>query len=155
MLRQAAEEGATFIGTLVDVLERAETVTIRMATGRAYRGLLRAVGRDFVVIREPATPPALLAIRAVTSVRTVRGGRFDSAGDRKPTLDTTLASVLAGAAADRPAVQVGVPGEPSLLLGELRAAGTDVVTLRLDAATRPTIFVPVSAVDEVVLLDLV
>jgi hypothetical protein len=154
MLRVAAEEGASFTGLLVDFVERAEPLTIRTTTERTHRGVIAAVGRDFAAVREPGSPPVLVALDAIASVRPSRGGRYDTAGDRAGTLDASFASVLAGAAGERATVQLGVIGEDALVLGVLRSVGRDIVTLRLEAASRPTIYVPVGAISEAVLLDL-
>jgi hypothetical protein len=157
MLRQAAEEEATFTGVLVDLAERRDVVTIRTSGGRSLRGIIRAVGRDFVIVRDSELPPAFVAFAAIASIRSpsARGSRPDDvAGSRSAPIDATLAVVLSGLAADRPRVHVAVEGEAASLVGELRAVGRDVVTLRLDADQRPTLLLPISAVREVVLLDL-
>jgi hypothetical protein len=155
MLRQAAEEEATFTGALVDLAEGGIAVIVRTTAGQSLRGIVRAVGRDFAVVREADLPPAFVAFTAIASVRTTGASpQGDVAGSRAAPVEATLAVVLSGLAADRPRVQIAVDGEPAALVGELRAAGRDVVTLRLDADQRPTLLIPVGSIREVVLLDL-
>lgn len=154
MLRSAAEESATFGGVLLDLAERLEPLTVRTAGGRTHRGVVVAVGRDFLVVRDDRQPPVFVAAGAVSWVRVTRAGRADAAGDRPPPHEASFASVIAGLAAERPRVQVGVDGEATLLTGELRAAGQDVVTVRIDGSPAATLHVPVGAIHEMVLLDL-
>src|SRR4051812_21674722 len=54
VLRQVAEEEATFVGVCVDLAERGVGVVIRTASGRSHRGVVVAVGRDFLVVRDAA-----------------------------------------------------------------------------------------------------
>lgn len=153
MLRTAAEESATFGGVLVDLAERAEPLTVRTTSGRLHRGTIVAVGRDFLVVRSDANPPVFVAAWAVASVRVTRGMRSDTAGDRPPPYDASFAAVVGGLAADRPRIQLGITGESTLLVGDLRAAGQDLLTLRLDGTPQGTLYVPVDSVEDLVLLD--
>ena len=151
LLRQAAAEEATFAGVLVDLAERGERVAVRTAGGRVHRGVVRAVGLDFVVVQPEAGdgdgPPVFVRLAAVTSVRT-EDTPADVTGNRRPPLAASLAAVLGGLAPDRPHVQVGIAGEGAYISGELVSAGFDVLVLR-----QPTTVVPIEAIIEVVVLD--
>jgi hypothetical protein len=157
VLRQAAAEEATFTGVLVDLAERGDAVALRTVGGRTHRGVVRTVGRDFVVVQEgDGRPPVFVALAAVGSLRVDRELAKAVAGNRPPTVDASFAAVLAGLAADRPRVQVGVAGDGALLVAELATGGRDVLTLRPvsdGGAARSAVLVPVSAVHEVVLLE--
>ena len=154
LLRQAAEEGATLAGVLVDLVERSEPVSVRTVGGRTHRGRLQAVGRDFLVIRDNPNPPAFVRISAVATIRSPRDTRHDTASDRRPPVDASFAAVVAGLAAERPRVQVSTGGDDTALTGLLRAAGHDVLTLRLESGDRATVYVPIASVRDLVLLDL-
>jgi hypothetical protein len=160
LLRQAAEEEATFVGVAVDLAERAARVVVRTSSGRSHRGVLLAVGRDFVVVREPGGDgaPAFVSLAAVTTIRPQPSGGgsalLDASGSRAAPRDASLAAVLATLAVERPRVQVGLAGggeEP--LAGELRSVGLDVLTLRLDGDAGRSAHVRLGAVAEVLLLD--
>ena len=157
VLRDVAEQEATFLGALLDLAERGDLVMVRTTGERSHRGVVRAVGRDFIVLQEAGGPPAFVAVSAIASVRSLVASRRrgeDVAGSRPPPVEASLASVLAGLAAARPQVHIGVSGETAALLGELRAVGRDVVTLRLESGERPAVLLPVPSIRDVVLLDL-
>jgi len=155
-LRTVAEAEATFLGVAVDLAEAGVPVVVRTVGGRSHRGRVLAVGRDFLVLRDEARPPVLLAVASVTSMRPDPAGPVagrDAAGGRPAPLDVSLAALLSRLGAERPRVQV-VAGGDDPLTGELRSTGTDVVTLRLDGDRRPVVHVRLGAVHEVGLLDL-
>ena len=159
LLRQVAEEEATFVGVAVDLAERGTGVVVRTSSGRAHRGVLLAVGRDFVVVRDPSGhgAPAFVALAAVTTLRPqpgTGGGGLDTAGARSAPRDVSLAAVLTALAAERPRLQVGlVSGSDEPVAGELRSAGVDVLTVRLDGDAGLRVHVALAAVAEVLLLD--
>ena len=154
VLRQVAEEEATFLGVALDLAERQVVVVARTSSGRAHRGRVLAVGRDFVVVRDGSGPPVLLALAGLTSLRPEpTGARPDVSGARAAPLEVGLAAVLVGLAGQRPRVQVSAPGEEPVA-GELRSVGVDVLTLRLDGDAGLRTHVRVAAVTEVVLLEL-
>lgn len=155
-LRAVAEAEATFDGVALDLAENGAAVVVRTSEGRSHRGRILAVGRDFLALRDGDRPPALVAVGRVTSIRPHPAGalgRRDAAGGRPAPLHVGLGGVLSQLGAERPRVLVFAAGEDPLA-GELRAVGTDVVTLRLDADRRPVVHVRLDAVSEVVLLDL-
>ncbi|HEX2578155.1 MAG TPA: hypothetical protein VHK88_17535 [Aquihabitans sp.] len=143
--RQAAESGA-FAGVLLDLAERRQRLVIVTVGGRSVRGTIRTLGTDFVGLRSPGAETALVATRAVTSVRT-EPGTAPTAGDRVVHLDASLAAVLADLAAERPWCSVHTTAGEAVG-GELRGAGVDVIAVR--AATGDTTYVPLHAVVDVV-----
>lgn len=155
LLAQQAAEEATVVGLLLDVAERGEPVVARTTAGRQHRGRVVCVGGDFVVIREPPQPPSLLALAAVTSVRPQAVGWRDPipSGARRSPLVVSLRAVLTGLAADRPRVQVACVGDEQPLAGELRAVGTDLVTLALDGPQHRVAHVNLASIADVVLVD--
>ena len=147
-LRQQAAETATLAGVLVDLAERRAAVVVRTSSGIVHRGRLVAVGQDFAALtgdgdRAPAT---FVATAALVSVRPVDGPAAAATGDRAPS-DLDLGSVLAGAAVERPRVRVAVGVEQ--VVGELLAAGLDVVTVRTDGDPPAVVYVPLASVSEV------
>jgi hypothetical protein len=158
VLRQVAEEEATFVGVALDLAERGAGVIVRTASGRPHRGRIVAVGRDFLVVREGARPPVFVATGAISVLRpepTGGGGALDTAGSRAAPLDVGLAAVLARLAAggEHPRVQLTAVGDPEPLAGELRQVGADVATLHLDGDGRVVAHVRVAGLADVVLLD--
>ena len=154
VLRQIAEEEATFAGVALDLAERSASVVARTSSGRVHRGRVLAVGRDFVVLRDGAGPPAVLAMSALSSLRPQPGSAsVDTAGGRGAPLAVGLAALLVGLAAERPRVQVSAVGDEPLA-GQLRSVGVDVLTVRLDGDTGLRAHVRLGAVTEVLLLDL-
>ena len=154
VLRQIAEEEATFVGVALDVAERGSPVVARTSSGRTHRGRVLAVGRDFLVIRDRAGPPAFLAVQALSSLRPQPGSApADTAGGRSAPLDVGLAAVLVRLAAERPRVQVSALGDEPLA-GQLRSVGVDVLTLRLDGDAGLRAHIRLGAVSDVLLLDL-
>ena len=154
LLRRIAEEEATFAGVALDLSERGDGVVVRTVAGRAQRGPVVAVGRDFVVLREGRAPPVILAMAAIASIRPHPGaGPMDSAGARTGPLDLSLATLLAGLAGERPRVQVVSAADEGPTTGTLWAAGVDVATIRLDGGRRQPVYLRVAAIAELVLLD--
>jgi hypothetical protein len=147
-LRQAATEGATFAGVLVDLGERAAPVVIGGRAGRRHRGVVRAVGADFCGLRTPEGADVLLTYGGISSVRP-EGRGTAVVGDRSVTLDVGIAEALAALAEDRPRVLVVTMADADGVAGELSAVGTDVLTLRLDGRGRPSAYLPIPSVAEV------
>ncbi|MBW3613960.1 MAG: hypothetical protein KY439_01440 [Actinobacteria bacterium] len=154
VLRQIAEESATFAGVALELAERGDPVVARTTAGRSHRGRVLAVGRDFLVVRDHSGPPVVLATAGITSLRLPpRTGPTDTAGARRPPLDVRLAVLLAGFASDRPRLQVMATADPQPLSGELRAVGLDVATIRLDGDGHLLAYVRIDSLVEVVLID--
>jgi len=155
-LRQAAEEEATFAGLLVDLAEDGRGVSVTTAAGGRHHGPIVAVGTDFVAIGGPEGRLTLVSTSAVAEVRPAAGvrrqraatGREDATGNA---LEVTLAEVLAQAVANRPRVAV-VLGTVTVV-GQLRAVGTDVLTVRTDGEPGGLTYVTLASVSEVSLFD--
>jgi hypothetical protein len=154
MLRQIAEEEATFLGVALDLAERGALVVARTSSGRSHRGRVLAVGRDFVVLRDGGGPPVFLAVTAMASLRAQPGAASDdTAGGRAAPLGVGLAALLVGLAAERPRVQVSAVGDEPVA-GQLRSVGADVLTLRLDGDAGLRAHVRLGAVSELLLLEI-
>ncbi len=147
-LQVQAEESATLLGTLVGLAERGAAVVLEL-TGHRVRGTVSGVGVDFVAVQADAGRSVLVPTAAIAVARAEPGGD-DVVGDRSPVLDLTLGAVLRPVAADRPTVLVRTTtGAP--IRGELRAAGTDVVRLRVEGDPPATVWVALAAVVSIVL----
>jgi hypothetical protein len=144
-LRQAADEEALVAGVLLDLAERAATVVVQGVAGRTHRGVVRAVGEDFVALRTGGGD-VLLPFDAIGALRA--DGGPTGGGDRAHALDIAFAEAVAAVSGDRPRVLV-VSRDGSGLSGELRSVGRDVATLRLADATY---YVPLASVAELAIV---
>jgi hypothetical protein len=144
LVRQAEEEG-TLAGVLVDLAERGERAAVTTATGRRHTGIVRALGADFVALRDRGRV-VLVALGAVTAVRTPPGAPAVS-GDRAVRVQRRLLDVLSGLASDRLDVVVGTLGDE--VRGRLRAVGRDVVTVRVEGTEPTLVYVPGAAITDV------
>ena len=138
-LRQAAEEAATFAGSLLDLAERGTPVSVRLTTGRSHHGPVQLVATDFAVIGA-----AWIRFEAISSIRPHAGERHGAATGHRRAVDLYLIEALARVQSERPRVLLVTAGES--VAGELRAVGTDVVTLRLDGEPGSLSYSPSSAV---------
>jgi len=150
-LRQAAEEEASFAGLLIDLAEDGRPVSVTTTTGRRHHGPIVAVGTDFVAVGGPEGRLVLVPTASVAEVRPATGTRRPPAANGREALEATLAEVLAQAVANRPRVAV-VLGAVTVV-GELRAMGTDVLTVRTDGEPGATSYVTLASVSEVSLFD--
>jgi hypothetical protein len=139
-LRTAAEESATFPGSLLDLAEQGRSVRVATASRRRHVGPISLVGLDFLVVGD-----AWIALTAVASVGVVEGAGA-ATGDRRGT-DLLLVEALARVAPERPQLAVATSGG-EVVTGRLLAVGADVLTLRLDG-DGGTAYVPAAAVLEV------
>jgi len=144
-LRAQAEEEASLAGVLLAVAERRATVAMSTVSGRRHRGVVSGVGVDFAVLRTGSGGPTMVAIDAVAEVRVVEGGWPGPTTGAEGALGVRLADVLAQAAGQRP--RVAVHAGPASVVGDLRAVGSDVLTLRTDAAA--IVYVGLASVSEV------
>lgn len=147
-LRQAAGDGATFAGTLLDLAERRAPVVVTGRAGRRHRGTVAAVGADFCALRLADRSAVLVTFAGIASVRPEPHAE-PTTGDRAVDVDVGLAEALAAIAEDRPRVLVVTMADPDGLAGELRAVGRDVLTVQLDGPSRSVAYVPLVAVAEV------
>lgn len=147
-LRRTAGEDATFAGVLLDLAERGSPVLVTLSGGRRHRGVVRAVGADFLGLVTAQGTHVLLAAGGVVSVRP-EPRAATVAGDRAVEVAAGLAEVLAVVAEDRPRVLVTAVGDADGLAGELRSVGRDVLVLRLDGPDRATAYVRVANLVEV------
>ena len=134
-LRAQAEEDASLDGVLVALAEREAAVVLTTVEGRRHRGLVAGVGVDFCALRAPGGATTLVALYALSDVRTVdahgrRRPAATGAGRAPASLGVRLVDVLAQAAGQRP--QVSVHAGAAAVVGDLWAVGSDVLTLRTD-----------------------
>lgn len=144
--QQATEEG-TFAGILLDLAERTVPVAVGTTGGRTLRGAIAAIGRDVIALRAANGAVALVAIRALATVR-AEPGSVPSIGDRVLDETTTLLGHLAGLAPDRPTVSIRtVTGET--VAGTLRTVGLDVLVVRVESTA--SVYVAGAAISDVML----
>ncbi len=153
-LRQQAAEDASFAGVLVDLAERAVTVTVTAVSGRRHQGRVAAVGADFVALRSASGRLSLLALHSVARVRLAPPERPVSGGPRdavEGSTEVTLAEVLAQAVGHRPRLSVHFAADH--LVGELRAVGADVLSISVDGQTSGLTYARLASVSEISFLD--
>ncbi|HEX3620873.1 MAG TPA: hypothetical protein VHT97_01000 [Acidimicrobiales bacterium] len=139
-LRAQAADAASVAGLLLALAERRETVLVTTTAGPAHRGAATGVGLDFVALETPSGTTTLVTLASVAWVRVVEAARrpgvaaVGDAGDEqdRAALGVRLGDVLSQAAGQRPRVSV-LCGTASIV-GDLRAVGDDVVTIRADGA---------------------
>lgn len=156
-LRAAASADATLAGVLMDLAERDEDLAVRTASGRTAAGRVVLVAADAIAVRTVAGLVTYVPLTAVTSVRRRPGdrahpGEDEPGGDRLAPAGTTFATLVADLALDRCRVAMAVAGEGALVIGELRAAGTDVVAVRVDADPPVVAYVALASLSEVTIL---
>ena len=140
-LRRQSTESGTFRGVLLDLAERQALVAVTTVDRSLIRGVIRTLGRDFVSVRIPGVGASLVALSAVTSVRSEPGSPTSS-GDRTIEVSASLGAVLAEMATDHPAISVHTTAGDRVE-GELRSAGQDLVTLRVGGSAT---YLPLQAI---------
>ncbi|MGH9184592.1 MAG: hypothetical protein ACRD0U_02070 [Acidimicrobiales bacterium] len=151
-LRRAAHEEANVRGLLLDLAEGGTPVVLHTVTGRRLRATVRTVGADFVTLWADSGTETLVAIWAVTSIRSERTAA--PTGDRHVEIMLTLAETVAALAGDQPRVLVVTgPGPGGHIAGQLSSVGRDVLVLRPDGEARARTFVPIGAVAELVVVQ--
>ena len=147
-LRIQAEEEASTVGALIDLAERGRPVVLDVGDHR-IRGVIVGVGADFLALRSERDQDVLIRTAAVEVVRAEPGGRT-VIGDRSVLVEVALDAVVGPLAADRPEVLIRTRSG-QVVRGELRSAGTDVVRLRTDGDPPAPVWIPLAAIDVVVL----
>lgn len=127
-LRAQADEEASLVGTLLDLAERGRVVTLDLGEHRV-RGRIVGIGGDFLALRSDRDQHVLVRTNAVEVVRGEPGAAAVT-GDRTAVVEAGLAGVLGPLAAERPEILVRTTAG-TVVCGELRSAGIDVVQLRL------------------------
>lgn len=149
-LQRQADEESTFLGMLIDLAERRRSVLVSTTGTHHFRGTLRAVGADFVVVREQGLGEVVLPLRSVASVRP-NPGDPGAAGDRPLTVELVLSDTLVELSADYPDVMVGAGGDE--LRGTLRAAGIDVLSVVVDGPRRDVVHLNSASLEFVAILS--
>jgi hypothetical protein len=147
-LRIQAEEEASTLGALVDLAEGGRPVVLDVGDHR-IRGTIVGIGADFLAVRSERDQDVLVRTEAVEVVRAEPGGR-PVTGDRTVLVEVALGAVVGPLAADRPEVLVRTRSG-QVVRGELHSAGTDVVRLRTDGDPPAPVWIPLGAIDVVVL----
>jgi hypothetical protein len=149
---ERAVEVATWQGTLRDLAERGEHVVLRTAGDLLHRGVLLAVGIDHVAVRADDGTIVLLAADTLRSVRPEPGRLAPVAmGDRERSQDRTLIETLARVMEDEPELVLGLRETADPVAGTIIGLGEDVITVRMSGGDRPTAYVPVTAIREIVI----
>ena len=147
-----AGEIATWGGTLEDLAERHQFAVVSMAGGRTHRGTLVAVGRDHLAVRSQGHQLALLHTAAIRSIRPEPGTTVPLAtGDRDRSDGRTIVEVLGLLAEEQARVVLGLRDVDGLLAGVLLGLGEDIITLQIEGGDGGVVFLPLGAVQELLL----
>lgn len=158
--RRLAEEAAgerDLPGVLRHLELQGVPVRVTSAPGRSHRGVLRAVGDDYLAL---ATPRAwgLVALRAVAAVRVdlPGAGGWAPGPDWSDVPPARLADALERLAGQDLPVRVHTDGDQVGTLGELTAVGVDHLQLACDPGqplrAAEAVYVPLGSVAELWLL---
>lgn len=149
---QRASELATWAGTLEDLAERRLPVVLQVAGGRSFRGSLVAAEPDLVALRSDAGQLVIARAAAVRVLRPQPGIPVAVAtGDRQRVRGRRLVELLQELSEERTRVLLGLDAIEEPLAGRLRAVGEDVLTLELEGQPRALAYLPVVAVQDLVL----
>lgn len=142
-LRDAAGADATILGIALDLAEEGAEVVVSTDVGRSVTGRITMVAADAIAVGS-----TLVALGAVVTIRRPPGrAPVESPSGQRPAPRTSPFAVLVGELAlDRPRVAIAARGEAALLTGELRSAGADVVTIRLDGEPASVAYVSLASV---------
>ena len=125
-LRRQAEEEATWLGTLADLVDRGE-VALTTIGGRIWRGVLADVGSSYCAL-EFERNRVLVRLEAITTIRFAMAERPPT-GERVPA-PNELAHALAAQLYREPLVTLWFGAAPDPIHGRLVAVSDEVVTLR-------------------------
>jgi len=148
-LQQQSAEETTFVSVLADLTERGRSVLLQSSTGHSHRGVISALGVDFVALRTESGTDVLICTSTIASVRSQPGESAALSG-RSVTLRLYLADAILAMAAERPRVAVTTAGG-SPCNGELTSVGRDVITVRVDGDTRTNVYILIAAIGEIAL----
>ena len=143
-LREQVAASATWLGTLVDLTERREDVTLAVGAAR-FVGRVVGVGRDFCVMDQPGSRPALLRVGSISAAWPASAPTRPVPGDGTPPIDLSMNAAVASLADERTPVRLVLDGGVEVE-GELVGAGEDVVTLRLPGVIRRQVYVRFDAI---------
>ncbi|GGI05601.1 hypothetical protein [Egicoccus halophilus] len=147
-----AAEAATWVGTLRDLAERRLSVVVGARGERTYAGTLHGLSIDHLHLELPATGRVHLRLTAVRTVRAEPTVAVPvAAGDRPVPADATLADVVDVLVEEVTDVVFAVRDLRDPVRGRVLALGEDVVTLRLEGPRPATVYLPLAAVDAVVI----
>lgn len=149
-LKQQAQEQASLLGTLLDLAEQQETVSIRTESGNTHCGVVQAVGRDFIAMTRRSDVNVYCALGAIVTVRPQANEHGPASGDRESSLDLLFIEFLATAAEEQPWVTITSSGSEQVS-GRLSAVGVDVVTIELEGDRPSVCYVSSAAVAEAIL----
>lgn len=148
----AAAEVASWLGTLRDLAERGTRVAVTTRSRRVVTGWLVGLSSDRLVLALPAGDVLHLRLAAARVVRPEPGPPAPVAtGDRAAPTEVTIEDVLDVAAEAGGPVVLHVRDVPEPVRGRLLGLGEDVATVRLDAPGRQTVYLPLAAIDAVVI----
>jgi len=139
--RQLAVEESTWLGLLCELAETQATTLIDTTIGRRLRGVITAVGSDFVTVSPTIGGHVIVAIAAISAIQQASGSPAGTRPGASTNL-TTLHELLNELAVDRPQLTWHLTDRTSIT-GQLIGVARGFVQLR-DTGTPPsTNYVPI------------
>lgn len=150
--RDRAAEVATWIGVLRDLAEREVGIVVRLAADRVHRGRLVAVGQDHVALRLASDAMVLIMTDTIRSVRPEPGRVAPVAmGDRGNSQDRTMIEALERLAEHGTELVLALRDIDDPVNVRVVSIGEDVLTVRLTGGDASTMYVPVTALREILI----
>ncbi len=143
-LRQQAEEGATFVGLLLTLVEGGADTSIVLTDGSVVDGTMTAVAADHVGLVEADGSATYVALAAIAAIRPAAEGRRAASDARRSRSERRLWDVVAEAVADRPHVVIRAGG--ATVTGVLTGAGVDVLSVAGERPATPVTYLPSDSV---------
>jgi hypothetical protein len=148
--REVASAVASWSGTLRDLAEHDQLLTVRTSSGRTHRGRLAAVQRDHLVIVRETGMATIVRLRAVRAVRPEPANKAAVAmGDRSRAQDRGFEDWIERFREEQRRVVLDLDAGDGLLVGHVVAQGEDVVTVRMDGPEGGLVYLPTAAIIEI------
>jgi hypothetical protein len=135
---------------LLDLAERRAAVSLHTSGARVHHGHIEVIGADFAALRTTGRAEVLVAITAITSIRTAPLVE-PAVGERVATTELRLIDVLAQLAEEHERVLLLSVDGKDAAAGELRSVGQDVIRVRTDGDPPSAAYVPAASVATVTL----
>ncbi len=148
LIGQQAQE-TTMVDLLENLADRSRSAGITLIGGRRFAGVIKALGEDFMILSDFEAGEVFIPYASLAVV--LPGPEPAELPPERPfSLSLCFADALADLAAERAGIVAEVAG--SVMRGELRSAGQDVITIRPDSGVRTPLYVSMAAIASLVVV---